>query len=96
MSGHLASLEAESIEILRDAVALAEKPVMMYSIGKDSSVMTPSGAQGILAGDSAVSPAACRHHLEIPRDDCVPRQDRCGVGHETAGAHQPSGDRRRS
>jgi sulfate adenylyltransferase subunit 2 len=39
MSGYLATLEAESIEILREAVALAEKPVMMYSIGKDSSVM---------------------------------------------------------
>ena len=35
----LATLEAESIEIIREAVALAEKPVMMYSIGKDSSVM---------------------------------------------------------
>lgn len=39
MSGFLSSLEAESIEILREAIALAEKPVMMYSIGKDSSVM---------------------------------------------------------
>ncbi len=39
MSGYLASLEAESIEIIREAVALAQKPVMMYSIGKDSSVM---------------------------------------------------------
>jgi len=39
MSGYLASLEAESIEMIREAVALAEKPVMMYSIGKDSSVM---------------------------------------------------------
>jgi sulfate adenylyltransferase subunit 2 len=39
MSGYLAGLEAESIEIIREAVALAEKPVMMYSIGKDSSVM---------------------------------------------------------
>jgi len=36
---HLANLEAESIEIFREAVALAEKPVLMYSIGKDSSVM---------------------------------------------------------
>jgi sulfate adenylyltransferase subunit 2 len=33
------SLEAESIDILREAVAEARKPVMMYSIGKDSSVM---------------------------------------------------------
>ncbi len=36
---HLQRLEAESIYILRDAVAQAEKPVMLYSIGKDSSVM---------------------------------------------------------
>jgi sulfate adenylyltransferase subunit 2 len=39
MSSYLASLEAESIEIIREAIALATKPVMMYSIGKDSSVM---------------------------------------------------------
>ncbi len=39
MSGYLASLEAESIEIIREAIALAAKPVMMYSIGKDSSAM---------------------------------------------------------
>jgi sulfate adenylyltransferase subunit 2 len=39
MSRYLAGLESESIEIIREAVALAEKPVMMYSIGKDSSVM---------------------------------------------------------
>ena len=36
---HLQHLEAESIEILREAVAGARKPVMLYSIGKDSSVM---------------------------------------------------------
>jgi sulfate adenylyltransferase subunit 2 len=39
MSSDLANLEAESIEIIRESVALADKPVMMYSIGKDSSVM---------------------------------------------------------
>src|SRR6187402_3504000 len=36
---HLDRLEAESIDILREAVAEAEHPVMLYSIGKDSSVM---------------------------------------------------------
>jgi sulfate adenylyltransferase subunit 2 len=36
---HLQRLEAESIHILREAVAESENPVMMYSIGKDSSVM---------------------------------------------------------
>jgi len=33
------TLEAESIEIIREAVATARNPVMLYSIGKDSSVM---------------------------------------------------------
>jgi sulfate adenylyltransferase subunit 2 len=36
---HLQRLEAESIHIIREVVAEAEKPVMLYSIGKDSSVM---------------------------------------------------------
>jgi len=36
---HLDRLEAESIHILRETVAEAAKPVMLYSIGKDSSVM---------------------------------------------------------
>jgi sulfate adenylyltransferase subunit 2 len=39
VSGYLASIEAASIEIIREAVALASKPVMTYSIGKDSSVL---------------------------------------------------------
>jgi sulfate adenylyltransferase subunit 2 len=36
---HLQRLEAESIHILREVVAECDKPVMLYSIGKDSSVM---------------------------------------------------------
>ncbi len=36
---HLQRLEAESIHILREVVAEAENPVMLYSIGKDSAVM---------------------------------------------------------
>lgn len=36
---HLTRLEAESIHILREVVAEAENPVMLYSIGKDSAVM---------------------------------------------------------
>jgi len=36
---HLRYLEAESIHIIREAVAEAENPVMLYSVGKDSSVM---------------------------------------------------------
>src|SRR6516225_9301200 len=36
---HLQHLEAESIHIVREAVAQSDNPVMLYSIGKDSSVM---------------------------------------------------------
>src|SRR5215472_3488179 len=36
---HLDWLEGESIQIIREAAAECERPVMLYSIGKDSSVM---------------------------------------------------------
>ena len=35
---HLRELEAESIHIIREVAAEFENPVMLYSIGKDSSV----------------------------------------------------------
>ena len=36
---HLRQLEAESIHVLREVVAEFERPVMLYSIGKDSAVL---------------------------------------------------------
>src|SRR3982074_873832 len=39
MLTHLQRLEAEGIHILREVVAECERPVMLYSIGKDSSVL---------------------------------------------------------
>jgi sulfate adenylyltransferase subunit 2 len=39
LAPHLRRLEAESIEIMREVVAEFKNPVMLYSIGKDSSVM---------------------------------------------------------
>ena len=36
---HLKELESEAIHIIREVVAEFENPVMLYSIGKDSSVM---------------------------------------------------------
>jgi sulfate adenylyltransferase subunit 2 len=36
---HLERLEAESIQVMREVVAECEKPVMLYSVGKDSAVM---------------------------------------------------------
>src|SRR5271168_2945832 len=39
LPSHLERLQAESIEIMREVVAELKKPVMLYSVGKDSSVM---------------------------------------------------------
>ena len=47
---HLRVLEAESIHILREVVAEFEKPVMLYSIGKDSSVMVRLAQKAFFPG----------------------------------------------
>ena len=60
---------------MREAVAESERPVMLYSIGKDSSVMLHLAAQGVLPVAAAVPAAARRHDLEVPGDVRVPRQD---------------------
>ena len=39
MLSHLRQLEAEGIQIIREAVAESERPVMLYSVGKDSTVL---------------------------------------------------------
>lgn len=52
---HLKELEAESIHIIREVAAEFENPVMLYSIGKDSSVMVRLAEKGFLSGQGAVS-----------------------------------------
>ncbi len=46
---HLQRLEAESIHIMREVVAECDKPVMLYSIGKDSVGDAASGDEGVLS-----------------------------------------------
>ena len=53
---HLDELEAEAIYIIREVAAECEKPVMLYSIGKDSSISIP----------------ACKYHMEIQGNDSIP------------------------
>ena len=78
---HLQRLEAESIHIIREVAAEFEKPVMLYSIGKDSSVMLHLAMKAFHPGQAAVPAAARRHDLEVPRDDRVPRR----VGRDGSG-----------
>jgi sulfate adenylyltransferase subunit 2 len=47
---HLDQLEAESIHIMREVVAEFEKPVMLYSIGKDSSVLVRLAQKAFFPG----------------------------------------------
>ncbi len=47
---HLRALEAESIHIMREVVAEFAKPVMLYSIGKDSSVMVRLAQKAFFPG----------------------------------------------
>lgn len=47
---HLKQLEAESIHIIREVVAEFENPVMLYSIGKDSSVMVHLARKAFFPG----------------------------------------------
>lgn len=61
---HLKELEAESIHIIREVAAEFENPVMLYSIGKDSSVMVRL-AEKLLSGQSTVSFDAYRFKVEI-------------------------------
>ena len=64
---HLRQLEAESIHIIREVAAEFSNPVMLYSIGKDSSVMLHLALES-LSRYAAFPLAACRYRLEIPRD----------------------------
>ena len=70
---HLRALEAESIHIMREVVAEFERPVMLYSIGKDSSVLLRLAQKAFYPGPIPVPAAARRHDLQVPRDDRVPR-----------------------
>ena len=47
---HLEELEAESVHIIREAVAESERPVLLYSIGKDSSVLLHLAAKAFFPG----------------------------------------------
>lgn len=62
---HLKELEAESIHIIREVAAEFENPVMLYSIGKDSSVMVRLAEKGVCSRQSAVPVDAHRFQVEV-------------------------------
>src|ERR1035441_10237821 len=90
---HLQALEAESISILREAVAEFARPVMLYSIGKDSSVMLRLAQKAFYPGKipfPLLHVDASYKFPEMIRDRRAPRHallHRQGlVGHAAPGA----------
>ena len=61
---NLEQLESEAIHIIREVVAQATNPVMLYSIGKDSAVMLHLAKKAFLRKPT-ISLASCGHNLEI-------------------------------
>ena len=70
----LDQLEAESIHIFREVAAEFEKPVLMFSGGKDSIVMMRLAEKAFYPGEDPVPGAAGRHRLRLPRGARDPRQ----------------------
>jgi sulfate adenylyltransferase subunit 2 len=70
---HLQQLEAESTHIIRETVAESDNPVLLYSIGKDSSVLLHLALKAFYPGKPPF-PLPRRYHLEVPRHDRVSRQ----------------------
>src|SRR3972149_3920829 len=89
LTSHLKLLEAESIHIFREAAAQFRSPVLLYSIGKDSTVLLHLARKAFLAAQPAIPAAARRHHVEVPRHDRLPRQDRARAWPRPHRAHQP-------
>ena len=72
---HLDLLEAEAIHIFREAAAQFRKPVLMYSIGKDSTVLLHLARKAFWPQKPPFPLLAHRHDVEVPRHDRLPRQD---------------------
>ncbi len=89
LPAHLKRLEAESIEIIREVVAEFRNPVMLYSIGKDSSVMLHLAIKAFLSVAAAVPAHARRYDVEVPRDDRLSRRDRQAARSQPDRLYQP-------
>ena len=70
---HLDALEAESIFVMREVVAEFERPVLLFSGGKDSIVMLRLAEKAFAPARDPVPGDARRHRPQLPRGAGVPR-----------------------
>ena len=69
---HLETLEAESIHIFREVAAELERPVLLFSGGKDSIILLRLAEKAFRPGQVPVPDHARRHRAQLPRGDRVP------------------------
>ncbi len=69
---HLEALEAESIHIFREVAAEFERPVLLFSGGKDSIILLRLAEKAFRPGKFPVPDHARRHGAQLPRGDRVP------------------------
>ncbi len=69
---HLQALEAESIHILREVAAQASKPVLLYSIGKDSSVLLHLARKAFFPANLPFPLLHIDTTWKYPGYDCIP------------------------
>ncbi len=66
MLDHLDQLEAEAIHVIREVAAELEKPVLLFSGGKDSIVLLHLARKAFRPGDAPVRGDARRHRAQLP------------------------------
>ncbi len=66
-------LEAEAVHIIREVVAELERPVLLFSAGKDSIVLLRLAEKAFSAQSTAVPGDARRYRAQLPRGHRVPR-----------------------
>ena len=70
--GHLDLLESLAIFVIREVAAESERPVLLFSGGKDSAVLLHLAVQSIQAGPDPLSRAPRRHRSQLPRGALLP------------------------
>src|ERR1044071_2866732 len=90
-ASYLDQLESESIHIMREVVAETEKPVMLYSIGKDSAVLLHLAMKAFYPG----KPPFPILHVDTTwkfREMIAFRDQRARTRPRSSGPHQPRRD----
>ena len=72
--GHLDLLESHAIFIIREVAAESERPVLLFSGGKDSAVLLHLAAKAFAPGQDPLPRPPRRHRAQLPRGPRVPRR----------------------